>query len=154
MKAQVINGTLWKAKKVDNTYILSINDKANLLDAFADFVTVNKIPAGSIIGLAAINEATLRFFDPTTKKYIDKTFKEQMEMSNLTGNISTKDGKPYLHIHVTLGRRDYSALAGHLQDAKIRGAGEFIVTPINSDVERTFSDEVGLNFYDFEKSAN
>jgi uncharacterized protein len=41
-----------------------------------------------------------------------------MEISNLSGNISEAEGKLLLHMHITLGRKDYTALAGHLLDAK------------------------------------
>ena len=72
-----------------------------------------------------------------------------MEISNLSGNISQAEGKLLLHLHITLGRKDYSALAGHLLDAKIRGAGEFFVYPINSKVVKVKNEDVGLYFYDF-----
>lgn len=149
MDAQTIQGSLWQAKKIENTYVVSLNDKAGVVEALTDFVAKNHITTGSITGLGAVNEATLRFFDPATKQYVDKTFNEQMEASNVTGNISSKEGKPYLHLHITLGRRDYTALAGHLLDAKIRGAGEFYITTYPGTVNRKFSDEVGLNFYEF-----
>jgi len=147
----VTKGQLWTAKKIDNTYVLSVNDKASLVDALMDFVKQNNIKAGSITGIGAINKATLRCYNPDTQQYIDSTFKEQMEISNLTGNISTKDGAPYLHLHITLGDAHYHAFAGHLLNADIRGAGEFTVIPLNGTVERTYSSEVGLNFYDFGK---
>jgi predicted DNA-binding protein with PD1-like motif len=72
-----------------------------------------------------------------------------MEISNLSGNISQAEGKLLLHLHITLGRKDYTALAGHLLDAKIRGAGEFFVYPINSKVFKVKNEDVGLYFYDF-----
>ncbi len=72
-----------------------------------------------------------------------------MEISNLSGNISEADGKLLLHLHITLGRKDYTALAGHLLDAKIRGAAEFFVYPINSKVVKVKNEDVGLYFYDF-----
>lgn len=146
---QVLKGSLWTAKKVEQGFIVSINDKASITDALTDFVTQNKIIAGNILGVGAVNEATLRFFDPETKKYVDKTFSEQMEISNMTGNIAVKDGKPYLHVHATLGRKDYTALAGHLEDGKIRGAGEIFIMPIQADIQRIKSEEIGLNVYDF-----
>lgn len=151
MNAQVIRGALWTAKKVDNVFIVSVNDRSSILEALTDFVSVQKIQSGQITGIGATNEATLRFFNPETKKYVDKAFKEQMEISNLSGNISIVEGKLMLHLHATLGRNDYSALAGHLLDAKIRGAGEFFVYPISGKVEKIKNEEVGLNFYDFEK---
>ena len=149
MNAQVLSGTLWTAKKVDNTFIVSVKDRSSVLEALTDFVTSQKIEAGQITGIGATNEATLRFFNPETKKYVDKKFSEQMEISNLSGNISVVEGKPMLHLHITLGRSDYSALAGHLLDAKIRGAGEFFVYPISGKVEKVKNEEVGLNFYNF-----
>ena len=117
-----------------------------------DFAKTAGVTLGSVGGIGAVNEATLRFFDPQTKNYVDKTFNGQMEITNLTGNISTKDGQLYTHYHITLGNDNYNALAGHLLDARINGAGEFFVRAVKGGhLERTFDPEIGLNFYDFEK---
>ena len=45
--------------------------------------------------------------------------------------------------------QDYTALAGHLLDAKVRGAAEFFVYPLNSKVVKVRNEGVGLYFYDF-----
>ena len=149
MNAQTLKGNHWTAKSVEGAYIVSIEDRASVLGALTDFLTSQKIQAGQITGIGATNEATLRFFDPGTKKYVDKTFNEQMEISNLSGNISEAESNLLLHLHITLGRKDYTALAGHLLDAKIRGAGEFFVYAINSKVVKVKNEDVGLYFYDF-----
>lgn len=144
-----LHGKGWTAHQVDNTYIVSIQDKFSILEALTDFVTARNIESGEITGIGAVNEATLRFFDPEAKKYVNKTFNEQMEVSNISGNISEVEGKPALHMHVTLGRSDYTSLAGHLFDAKIRGAGEFFIYPLNSHVVKVENEEIGVNFYHF-----
>ena len=149
MNAQLLTGNHWTANRVEGAYIVSIEDRASILDALTDFISSQKIQAGQITGIGATNEATLRSFDPNSKKYVDKTFNEQMEISNLSGNISEAEGKLLLHMHITLGRRDYTALAGHLLDAKIRGAGEFFVYPLNFRAVKTKNKDVGLYFYDF-----
>jgi predicted DNA-binding protein with PD1-like motif len=74
-----------------------------------------------------------------------------MEVSNISGNVSVSDGKPLLHLHTTLGRKDYSAIAGHLLDAKIRGAGEFFFYPLNTVIHKSKNEDVGINLYDFDK---
>ncbi|WP_419870852.1 PPC domain-containing DNA-binding protein [Chryseobacterium sp. CT-SW4] len=148
MSTQTIKGALWTARKIDQTYIVSIKNHSGIVEALTDFVNNQSIQAGQITGIGAVNEATLRFFDPSTKQYVDKTFKEQMEVSNISGNISKIDGKPMLHLHITLGRRDYTALAGHLLDATISGAGEFFFYPLDADIIKTRDEEFGLNFYD------
>ncbi|MEJ5051948.1 PPC domain-containing DNA-binding protein [Chryseobacterium culicis] len=153
--AQIINnetpfyGNHWKAQKVNkDTYLISINDKAEIVAAFTDFCQKKAIKSGRITGLGAVNRAELRFFNPQTKKYVDKTYKEQMEVVNLTGNIAQKDGQLYLHIHVSLGNDQYQGISGHLLTADIRGAGEFYITEDAVVINRKFSDEIGLNLYD------
>jgi predicted DNA-binding protein with PD1-like motif len=151
MSTDFFKGNNWTAKKVNTIYIVSVKDKSSIVEALTDFVKSQKIQSGEVTGIGAVSEATLRFFVPSTKNYVDKTFKEQMEASNISGNVSEIDGEPLLHLHITLGRQDYTALAGHLLDAKIRGAGEFIFYPLETKMVKVKDEEVGINFYDFEK---
>lgn len=151
MDTQNFKGNNWSARKVDSVYIVSIKDQSGIVEALTDFIINQKIQAGEVTGIGAVEEATLRFFKPSNKNYVDKTFKEQMEITNISGNVSEIEGKPILHLHITLGREDYTALAGHLLDAKIRGAGEFIFYPLNTRVVKIKNEEVGINFYDFER---
>ncbi len=142
---------MYTYKQIGNQYVISINTREEIVKALTAFCEEKKIKSGTITGLGAINEVTLRFFNPATKKYVDKTFREQMEISNLTGNISTMDGKEYLHLHITVGGSDYSARAGHLLSAVLNGAGEFVVEDFGERIERTYNPSLGLNCYDFDK---
>lgn len=149
MKAQELTGKLWTAKKTDNIFIVSINDKASIADALTNFLNTLDIRSGQLYGIGATNEATLRFFDPETKEYVDRTFNEQMEISNISGNISVAQSNILLHLHATLGRKDYSTLAGHLQDAKVRGAAEIIIHPFSTELNKKMNNSIGLNLFDF-----
>lgn len=149
MAQDVLKGASWEAVKQGATYVVSAKDKTELVSALTDFVEKNGIQTGAITGVGAMNYAKLKFFDPATKKYDDKEFNEQMELVNLTGNISIVDGKPLLHLHATLGRKDYSALAGHLEQGKVRGAGEFYVTVFPQALHKKKNEDIGLNIYDF-----
>lgn len=142
---------MYSYKKIGDRYIVSIDNHEEIGGALMAFCEEKGIKAGSISGIGAISELTLRFFNPETKAYEDKTFCEQMEISNLTGNISTMDGKVYLHLHITVGRSDYSALAGHLLSATLNGAGEFVVEDYGEVVERAYNSELGLNCYKFDE---
>ncbi len=131
-------------------YVLSVDNHTSLMSALTAFCEEQHILSGVIGGLGAINEATFRFLDPATKQYVDKTFSEQMEITNLTGNISQKDGKPYLHVHITASRRDYTCVGGHLLDAKISGACELVVDVFpRLNPGRRADEETGLNLYQF-----
>jgi len=132
-------------------YVLSLDNHVEIVEALNAFCIENDIFSGSVSGIGAINEATFRFLNPATKKYVDKSFAEQMEITNLTGNISQKDGKPYLHLHITASRSDYSCIGGHLLSARINGACELVVENYwDSDpIGRRFDEETGLNLYEF-----
>lgn len=149
-RQEILTGENWSAAKIGSRYVLSIKNHSELVGAVTDFLHKQNIKAGTISGIGAVNEATLRFFNPQTKQYDDKTFAEQMEISNLTGNIAAKDGETLVHIHITLGTSDYSARAGHLLSARINGAGELIIDTFPQTVlQKAHDEETGLNFYKF-----
>ena len=55
---------------------------------------------------------------------------------------------PYLHIHITASRRDYSCVGGHLLRARINGACELVVQDFwEATLDRYFDPQTGLNLY-------
>ena len=66
---------MYKYKQVkDNAFVLSLDNHAEVSAALAAFCAEKGILAGNITGLGAVSEATFRFLDPHTLKYVDKTF--------------------------------------------------------------------------------
>lgn len=135
--------------KKGEIYFINIVNGQKIVASIKDLCEKEDIKAGIITGIGATNDVSLRFFDPETKEYVDKNFKEQMEISNLSGNISEMDGQVYLHFHITLGREDYTALAGHLLEATINGAGEFAILKAEGRNNRIHHPDLKLNLYDF-----
>ena len=123
---------MYKYKEVkDNAFVLSIDNHEGVAAALMAFCKEKNILAGNITGLGAISEATF-------------------EITNLTGNISEKDGKPYLHLHITASRSDYSCIGGHLLEAYINGACELYVEAFPGvKIGRYQDPETGLNLYEF-----
>lgn len=133
-----------------DTFVINIDNHCEIVAALESFCNEHDIRSGLIEGIGAVNTATLRFLNPLTKHYVDKTFDEQMECASLLGNISEKDGKVYLHLHACFGREDYSMIGGHLLCATVNGACEIAIRQLpNAKVGRRFDPETGLNLYDF-----
>ena len=139
---------MYQHKKLGDSFIVSIDNGCRIAEALTEFCRREGISAGEITGLGAVRTATLRFLDPVTLEYVDKTFDEQMEITNLTGNISRKDGDVYLHLHASLGRSDYSVIGGHLLEATINGACELFVHSLPGMAGRRQDEVTGLNLYD------
>ncbi len=134
----------------NNRYIVSLDNHAELMEGIAAFCKAQGILCGQVSGIGAVCEATFRMYDPATKQYVDKTFAEQMEVTNLTGNISEKDGEVYLHVHATCSRADYSCVGGHLLSARINGACELLIGSFgDTKAGRRLDPETGRNLYDF-----
>ena len=129
-------------------YVLSLDNHVEISAAMKAFCEEKGIYAGTVYGLGAVNKAIFRYLNPETMKYVDKTFEEQMEITNLTGNISSKDGQVYLHLHITASRSDYSCIGGHLLTAWISGACELIVEAFDATIGRRLDPELGINLYD------
>ena len=129
-------------------YVLSLDNHVEISAALKAFCEEKGIYAGTVYGLGAVNKAIFRYLNPETMKYVDKTFEEQMEITNLTGNISSKDGQVYLHLHITASRSDYSCIGGHLLTAWISGACELIVEAFDATIGRRLDPELGINLYD------
>jgi hypothetical protein len=96
-----------------------------------------------------LSSGTLAFFDWETKSYLPIPVKEQVEVASLVGDIAMGlDGKPSVHVHAVLGRRDGSTLAGHLQDARVRPTLEIIVTEAPAHLSKSRDPESGLALID------
>src|SRR6185437_181837 len=69
----------------------------------------------------------------------------QVEVASLIGDVAlSPEGKPALHIHVVLGRRNGSALAGHLAEAHVRPTLEVILTESPAYLTKAHDPESGL----------
>ena len=107
--------------------------------------TRERLGGAQIAAIGALSGATLAFFDWETKKYQPIPVREQVEVASLIGDIAIgPDGKPSVHAHAVLGRRDGTALAGHLQEAHVRPTLEIIVTELPAHLCKAKDTESGL----------
>ena len=67
-----------------------------------------------------------------------------MEVVSLIGNVTIKEGAPFTHIHVTLGRRDLSIVGGHFNDAIVHPTLEIWLSSEAEPVHRALDEACGL----------
>jgi uncharacterized protein len=122
--------------------ILQTGDEAmSCLKAFAE---KEGIAAAQLTAIGAFREARLAYFDWDAKSYQPIPVAEQVEVASLVGDIAQADGKPSVHVHAVLGRRDGTALAGHLQNGHVRPTLEVIVTESPAHLCKVKDVESGL----------
>lgn len=134
-----------KFKKFGNKYILRIDKGEEIVETLKAFCIKQQIKLGSISGIGATKNATIGFFETGTKTYHKKDFSQDMEIAPLTGNVTTMNGETYLHLHVNLGDKQHKSWAGHLNRAVISATFEAVINVIDGELDREFSEEIGLN---------
>ena len=71
-----------------------------------------RFAAVSLIG--ATSKVTIGYYDQRSHDYHQKSFLEEMEIVSCSGNVSLKDGKPFLHLHAVMGDTQLRCFGGHL----------------------------------------
>jgi predicted DNA-binding protein with PD1-like motif len=74
------------------------------------------IEAGTVQAIGAVSELAVAYFVQEKKQYHDIRFPEHLEIGSALGNVSLKDGAPFVHMHVTATRIDGRTVGGHLME--------------------------------------
>lgn len=125
--------------------IYGLKAGARVPDDIIAIARKEKIKSARVEAIGGVELLRLAYFNHESKKYEEHEFREFLEVTGLLGNITTKDGKPFLHVHGTFGRRDLSVLAGHVISASVFPLLELVVTPTKNRALRRFDEELGLN---------
>jgi len=100
---------------------------ADLLESLTQFVRKEKIHSGRISGIGATTHAVLAYYDQIQKKYLSMEFSGGMEILNLQGNVSIRDGNPFVHVHILLGDPQGKVFGGHLMPGTKLWACEVVI---------------------------
>jgi predicted DNA-binding protein with PD1-like motif len=134
-----------KWRKTEHGYIVRLEKGEEVLGTLTEFVRQQNIQGGTIQGLGAVKDVVIGIFDPRAKEYVKRTLRGDLELGNLTGNISYVNGDPMLHCHVTAAGTDLAAHTGHLFSAIVSVTGEFVITAVSDRLTRALDEQVGLN---------
>ena len=109
------------------------------LETFAD---IKGVGCAWINGIGAIEDPEIGYYSWESKSYHHKIFHGDYELTSLLGNITLKEGKYFSHTHITFSDTNYKVFGGHLFDAKIKAAGEFVMIPGNENIIRKMNPEI------------
>ncbi len=103
------------------------------------------LSGAQITAIGAFRDAILAFFDWETKAYEEIPVSEQVEVLSLNGDIALDEyGRPKLHLHTVLGRRDGSTIGGHLMGGHVRPTLEVMITETPAFLRRVHDPHSGL----------
>jgi uncharacterized protein len=119
-----------------------------VIASLTELLEARGIGFATLSGLGALSHARIAYLNVETHEYETHEYKEQLELVSLVGNAALRDGRPFLHLHATLGRRDMSTVGGHVQELIANPTVEVWIQPEAGSVRRVFDESVGMALMD------
>ena len=137
-------------RKFSQGYVLRLDPGEEIVASLTRLVEQEQAQLGSVTAIGAANDVTIGIFSTQEKQYHARRYQGDYEISALVGNVTRKEGEPYLHLHITIGNPVTGEVhAGHLTSATISATLELFLQVWDGQVGREFSDQVGLNLFRF-----
>lgn len=131
-------------KRDEGTYLISLDQNEKIMKTLTVFCKEKNILNGQLSGIGAIKDIELGAYILEKKEYVKEIFSDTWELSSLQGNVLLKDGAPFIHAHITISDHHFNAKGGHLFEASVAVAGEFILRRINLEAVRQLDSNIGL----------
>jgi hypothetical protein len=145
MKSQLLNPA------PERSYAVVLDPGEEPLDCLTRLAREERLDAARFTAIGAFSDAVLGFFDLGRKDYERIPVREQVEVLSLVGDIAlAPDGRPQLHAHVVLARRDGSACGGHLLEAHVQPTLEVMLVEAPARLRRRSDPATGLALLDLE----
>lgn len=136
-------------RKYGSKVLIRLDPGEEIVSGIASLCEKENIRLGVVSGIGAVGKVTVGLFTPDTKEYHSTTMEKPYEVTALVGNVSMMDGKFYQHLHITLADIEHNAFGGHLNEAIVSATAEIWIDVVEGDIDRAFSDTVGLNLLKF-----
>ena len=138
MKAKIMNDA------PERTIALILDAGDEVMGKLHAFATEHNLMASRLTAIGAFQRATLGYFNWERKAYERIPVDEQVEVLALVGDVALDGGKPKVHAHAVLGKRDGSTVGGHLLEAHVRPTLEVLLIESPAYLRRVHDAHSGL----------
>lgn len=139
-------------RKSGNTIAVRIDYDEEVMEKLTELCKKENIVSAAVSGIGATKLAELGLYNMETGEYKVTSYTGLYEVGSFMGNITHKDGEPYLHMHITIGDPEKNEVhSGHLNKAVIGATSELFITIFDEKIGRKFDEKTGINIFEFEK---
>lgn len=136
-------------KLLGDTYAVRLNPGEEISECILSLCEKEKIAIGTVSGLGAVNKAVVGIYDTEKREFVPTELNSQMEICGLVGDITSSEGKPYLHLHGSFADGNANVFGGHIKSAVISVTAEIFVRVLQGEIRRKSSEQTGIMIMDF-----
>jgi predicted DNA-binding protein with PD1-like motif len=130
--------------------IIRLEHGADLVQSITELAKDKSIEAGSFTAIGALKRARLGYYDQKNHEYREIEIDTPHEMASCIGNVSLRDGEPFVHAHVVLADETGNTKAGHLFEGIVFAAEVHLHQLEGPRLERKHDEATGLSLWDME----
>lgn len=136
-------------RKSKNFIALRLDKGDDIIGSIYKVAKEEGVKAAKVSGIGATDNFTVGVFDTEKREYKKYTFIGNHEINSLSGNVTEKDGSPYIHLHLTATGENCKVVGGHLIEGVISLTGEIIITLLKGKISRELDVDLGINRWKF-----
>lgn len=134
-----------QCRAVNDTYIIKLERGEKVLETLTAFCADEQITFATLSAIGAVENVKCGYYDLPTKTYHFTDYPNLVEVVSMTGNVSLKDDKPFLHVHAVFTDQENQAFGGHVVEMVVGVTLEVVLKKIDIRIERQFDEDIGLH---------
>ncbi len=129
---------------------MQIKTGDDLLETITEYCQKNRVKTGIILAIGALQKANLSYYDQLEKKYTEIVLNQPLEILSCLGNISLKEGKEFVHAHLSVADKKGNSFGGHLNKGCVVFACECLIIETEGESLQRIPDSLtGLSLWEF-----
>jgi predicted DNA-binding protein with PD1-like motif len=133
---------------IGRTLIVRAEHDSDVIEFVAELVKKNGITSATFTAIGALKNGKLGCYDQDRHVYSEILLSAPQEIASCVGNVSLKEGEPFVHAHAVLADRTGNTRAGHLLEGKVFAAEIHLTELLGTKLVRKKDDVTGLSLWD------
>ena len=135
---------IWEAKP-GRTLVGRLATDTDLVQEIERVCAEHGIRAAWVSVVGAVRRVAYAYYDQRQRRYLELASEAHHEMAGFVGNISIREGKPFLHAHASFGNERGETVTGHLLPGCPVWVAEVTLREMTGvELERTPDEVTGL----------
>jgi predicted DNA-binding protein with PD1-like motif len=124
--------------------LIRAKHNSELVRFITELAENREITTAAFTVIGAVKRAKLGFYDQEKHEYHEIIVDSPHEIASCIGNVSSKNGKAFVHAHAVLADESGKTEAGHILEATVFAAEIYLRELKGKKLERVYDEETGL----------